>query len=576
VANLRPGEGEIAPARDRLEIVRERARTEAEREALLQSIVDYMERERAMTNRLAEQSALLELAPDPVFARDADRRITYWNEAAELTYGFSREEAIGRDPGDLLQTEYPIALEEIERQVDEHGIWQGDLVQTTKDGRRLTVAGRWGAMYDEDGHLAGLLEVNRDVTERLEKQGERERSRSQLERERMSARLVRSQRLESLGHLAGGIAHDFNNLLAVISGYSHVGLRRLGELRERIGEESFSRFENDLQQIAQAADRAAGLTHQLLAFARQDQVQTDVIDVNAAITEMLELLTRTLGSHIELDTDLDPEIYPVLIDPGQLGQILVNLAVNSRDAMPDGGSLTIQTDRAWFSEDQPLSHGLLPAGPYVRMRVNDSGVGMERDVAEHAFDPFFTTRPVGEGTGLGLATVYGIVSQAGGQVELYSEPGAGTTVTVLLPATEAPLSETAGTPSAPRPAGGGVVLVVEDEPALREVIARNLGDAGYTVLRAGGGEQALAIAADAAQPIDLLLTDVVMPGMLGPQLADELLRTRPAVKVVFMSGFAHPFVARNTESLQGPLLQKPFTEAEMLTRIAECLEPDAA
>lgn len=528
---------------------------------------------RSVTARLAERSALLELAPDAIFARDADRRITFWNRSAEELYGYSREEALGRRPAELLRTDYPLPLDEIERHVEEEGIWEGDLVQVARDGRRLTVASRWGAVYGEDGRLVSLLEINRDITERLQRSAEAESDRAQQERERMSARLVRSQRLESLGHLAGGIAHDFNNLLAVIGGYASVARRRLERAPDRLSADLRRALDDDLVQIGDATERAASLTRQLLAFARQESVRAEVIDLNAAVTDMLELLRRTLGPHIELRARLEAGCR-VRMDPGQLGQILVNLTVNSRAAMPTGGRLTIDTSPAVFDAEQPLSHGVLSPGTYMRLRVGDSGVGMDREVVERAFDPFFTTKPVGEGTGLGLATVYGIVTQAGGQVEIYSEPGRGTTVTILLPAaTDATTPATESPrPAPPTAAVPATVLIVEDEPALRRVIAATVRDAGYTVLSASGSAEALELAGRHGTDIDLLLTDVVMPGMLGQQLARELGREHPGLKVVFMSGFAQPFIGdARGERLEDPLLQKPFTEAELLNRLADSL-----
>ena len=552
-----------------------RAAAEAEREELLQKIVAYVDRERAMTTRLVERSALLELAPDPIFARDAQRRITYWNRAAEQVYGFTAAEAMERHPGDLLGTVYPIPLEEIERHVKETGFWEGDLVQTTKDGRRVTVASRWGAVFDDSGDLVTLLEVNRDMTERLEAQAARELAQTQAERERLSARLVRAQRLESLGQLAGGVAHDFNNLLAVISGYATMAARRAARLQAGGAGPAAEELGNDLAQITMAAKRAAKLTHQLLAFARQDAVQAEVIDVNATISEMLQLLTRTLGSHVELATELAPGLPGVRIDGGQLGQVLVNLAVNSRDAMTGGGRLAIETSLAVLTAERPLSHGVLPPGSYVRIRVNDTGAGMSREVVERAFDPFFTTRDAGQGTGLGLATVYGIVTQVHGQAEIYSEPGQGTTVAIMLPATTDPVTAPAADRApAGEPPQTATVLIVEDEPALRALTATFVAEAGYDALVAGGGEEALALAASTEGPIDLLLTDVVMPGMLGQELAERLLAGRPTVKVLFISGFARPFLPDPGRSLPGMFLQKPFSDAELAAAIETCLHED--
>jgi PAS domain S-box-containing protein len=558
---------------DRRQTAEDRAQADGDREALLGEIVEDLARERALMSQLAERSALLELAPDPIFARDADRRITFWNTAAQRACGFTSQEAIGARPQDLLRTEYPLPLEEIERLVTDSGIWEGDLIQTAKNGRRFTVASRWGAVQDRDGNLTGLVEINRDITERLEVQAEREHSEAQHERERLSDRLVRAQRLESLGELAGGIAHDFNNLLAVILGYSDVMVRRLATSRCRLLDEDFVLLSDGVTQITQASRRAAALTHQLLSFAQQDAVRAAVIDVNATITDTLQLLTRTLGTHIEVSASLDPELDRVRIDAGQFGQILVNLAVNSRDAMPNGGHLSITTRRVALDDARPPSEGVLAAGRYVRLDVTDTGAGMSRDVIDRAFDPFFTTKPVGEGTGLGLAGVYGIATRAGGQVELVSEPGQGTTITILLPGTDAPLTgeDTPAVVLLAPPPGACTVLIVEDEPALRKITVRLLADAGYTVIAATDSTDALALAHATDQPIDLLLTDVVMPGLPGPQLAEQLLRSRPSLKVLFMSGFARRTLERADRPLPGAIMQKPFTGPELLTSINQLL-----
>jgi PAS domain S-box-containing protein len=554
---------------------RRRAEQERERQQLLETLTQYVERERASTERLVAQTVLLELAPDPIFVRDAQRRITYWNEAAERTYGYPRDEALGRRPIDLLKTVYPIPLAEIEHQVTELGSWEGDLYQTTKDGRVLTVEGRWAALYGPHGELAGLLELNRDITERLAMQARESARRAEEERERMSQRLVRAQRLESLGQLAGGVAHDFNNVLAVIVGYAgslSKRLERLTDTADPVDPVELSGMRTQAEQIGDAAQRAARLTHQLLAFARQDTVQVALLDVNETISGMLHLLERTLGPHIELVTALGPGLGHVHIDSGQLAQLLVNLAVNSREAMPDGGQLTVRTEETRFEEERTLTHGEVPAGPYVRIAVHDTGTGMTRDVVEHAFDPFFTTRPVGEGTGLGLATVYGIATRAGGQAEIYSEPGEGTTITILLPSHEAAGEPASAAAPGPRASRAATILVVDDEPALLRLTATNLRDAGYDVIAAGGGEAALEAAAQPGREIDLVLTDVMMPGLLGQHLAQRLDELLPGIPLVYMSGFPKPSPAADGRQLDGALLLKPFSEDDLLRTVAHALD----
>ncbi len=526
----------------------------------------------ARSRELAAHTALLDLAADAIFARDGERLITFWNRGAQATYGFSREEALGVTPGELLRTEYPIALEEIERRVAETGSWEGDLVQHTKDDRRVVVESRWAAQRDEAGALVGLLEVNRDITERMAAAREREQLQAQAERERLQNQLHEAQRLESLGQLAGGIAHDFNNLLAVIINYAafvNDDLERAADTEEGRGA-----LREDIAQITTAAERAANLTHQLLTFARREVVQPEVVDVNDVVGAVEQLLHRTLGEHVELHSSLAHGLHPVLVDPGQLEQILVNLAVNARDAMPDGGELRIDTSNVDVDETYAAARLDLTPGPYVRLRVSDTGTGMSSATLKRAFDPFFTTKPPGQGTGLGLATVYGIVQQAGGRAQIYSEPGVGTTFTVLLPATDRPLNAGEETDAElPLRNGEETILLVEDEQALREVVERILTRAGYRVIVASNGPAALEAADAHEQAIDLLLSDVVMPQMPGPQVAQRLLQSRPDVRVMFMSGFAQPILDAGGHLEAGVMLiEKPFSGHALLAKVAQILE----
>ncbi|HTW41854.1 MAG TPA: PAS domain S-box protein [Solirubrobacteraceae bacterium] len=637
-----------------------------------------------------ELAAMVELARDAIFARDAQRRITFWNRGAQEIYGYSQDEALGRRPQDLLRTDYPLELAEIERRVGDAGTWEGQLVQYTRGGERLVVASTWAAQYDEEGELAGLLEVNRDITTALARQAamlelapdafvginrdglmvlvnhqtevlfgydrgellgehvemlvperfraahegsragyfadprtrpmgaglelfgrkcdgsefpaeislssvqtdegvlalaavrdtservaanrDRERLRAEAEREKLRNQVHQAQRLESLGQLAGGIAHDFNNLLAVIINYAAFVADDLQAAVAVDGDERWTGTREDIKQIRLASERAAQLTHQLLAFARREVVQPVVVDVNRVVEDVEQLLRRTLGEHIDLRSSLAGDLHPVLIDPGQVEQILVNLAVNARDAMPDGGVLSIDTANVEVDGQYASSRAELRAGPHVRLRVSDTGVGMSTDVLEQAFDPFFTTKPAGQGTGLGLATVYGIVKQAGGYAQVYSEQGVGTTFTALLPATDRPPEQLDAAPGGERRMGGETVLLVEDEQALREVTRRILVGRGYRVIAAANGPEALAVAAEHGGQIDLLLTDVIMPQMPGPQLAKRICELRPSLQVVFMSGFAQP-ILDSTELLEDgvQLIEKPFSAPELLAKLAEVL-----
>jgi PAS domain S-box-containing protein len=412
--------------------------------------------------------------------------------------------------------------------------------------------------------------------ERLKVEVGTERLEAEVERERLLNELDHARRLESLGELAGGIAHDFNNLLAVIINYAAFVAEDVAVAAPVADEEKRHATRADVEQISLAAQRAAHLTHQLLAFARREVVQPEVVAVNAVVTNVEQLLKSTLGEHIELRSELAPGLQSVLIDPGRLEQILVNLAVNARDAMPDGGTLTIDTANVDVDEDYTAHRAKLSHGPYVRLRVSDNGKGMTREVAERAFDPFFTTKPSGQGTGLGLATVYGIVQQAGGRVQLYSEPGMGTTASVLFPATEDTALLTAQQSGPAQLGGEATILLVEDEDALREVVRRILAGAGYRVITAANGEEALAAAAEQSEQIDLLLTDVVMPQMHGPDLAEQIKRVRPSIKVMFMSGFAQPILDSGGRLDTGvTLVEKPFSGPTLLAKVSQVLKRGA-
>lgn len=522
--------------------------------------------------RVADSSfvGLLEGAPDAMVCVDPRGRIVLVNAQTERLFGYRRDELVGQ-PVEILIPQ----MEREAHRAHRDRYMADPRLRTMGSGMELSALRRDGSTFPAEISLSaadaddGLLIIAavRDVTERLELRAERERLRSQAERDKLERLLQQSQRLESLGQLAGGVAHDFNNLLAVISNYAAFVA---DEVAKDNGQADLRSVRADVAQIQQAAGRAAELTHQLLAFARRDIVQPRPLDLNEVITRVEQLLIRTLGEHVILKTDLAPELAVVLADPGQIEQVLVNLAVNARDAMPSGGTLMVQTSLA----DVDLSHAAsrigLPPGSYVCLKVSDTGVGMPREVIDHAFEPFFTTKPKGQGTGLGLATVYGIVTQAGGYVQIYSEPGLGTTITVLLPATGQDL--VAEPPPEQEPAGGAgeTVLIIEDEPAMREVTRRMLSRSGYHVITAGSGPEAIEIAASYTGDIDMLLTDVVMPRMLGKEAAEQIRALRPGVRVLFMSGYAQGVLDSQGVVEAGiNLIQKPFSEAQLLATLGQ-------
>jgi len=385
-------------------------------------------------------------------------------------------------------------------------------------------------------------------------------------------RLAQAQRLESLGQLAGGVAHDFNNLLAVILNYAEFAAEELAAATESDWAGRCESAHDDLEQISRAGERAASLTRQLLAFARREVVQPQVLDLDTVVTAVEEMLRRTLGEHVELTISLAGGLHPVLADPGRLEQVLVNLAVNARDAMPGGGMLTIDTSNITVDADSIAGGSESPLGQQVRLRVSDTGTGMPPEVVAHAFEPFFTTKADDGGTGLGLATVYGILTQADGHIRIYSEPGGGTTFSITLPATTLAASPAASEVTYQRTPSGETVLVVEDEAALREVTRRILARNGYQVITAASGPEALEIARNYQGEIHLLVTDVVMPHMLGKEVAEQVLLIKPGTEVLYMSGYARPVLASQGRLEPGvALVEKPFSEADLLAKAGQVL-----
>ena len=489
---------------------------------------------------------LLQAAPDAILVLDGDL-IVLANDRAGQMYGWPAHELVGQSVDILLTAESHAIRPERRRLVEQEPPGSIGRIVTTarrRDGTEFPVESSTTLVDTAQGRLA--VAVVRDITERLRTEQEKDRLRAE-------AHAHRSQRLESLGQLAGGIAHDFNNMLGVILNYAGFVIEEAES-----PEPSAAMIISDAKQVIRAGKRGTELTHQLLAFARREVVRPQPADLNALIAASRELLARTLGEHIELIVRPESDLPTVVCDPGQIEQMLLNLALNARDAMPDGGTLVIDTS---IFDD------------LVRLRVSDSGRGMSTEVAERAFDPFYTTKCSAEGSGLGLATVYGIVTQAGGEVTLTSEVGLGTTVTALLPAGAAPGA--VGEPAEPATLGGQgeTLLVVEDEDALRDVAGRILTGAGYRVLSAECGPRALEVAAEHDGDIHLLVSDVVMPGMLGKELAERLVEARPGTPVLFMSGYAHPVLASQGTLDPGvALLEKPFTAGDLLTAVRRRLD----
>jgi PAS domain S-box-containing protein len=504
--------------------------------------------EERVRERTAELEAVIETSPLAISAIDPRGNIVMWNRAAEKTFGYTRDEMVGKPyrPADAEdQRRYSEAMAQVNAGVPVVGY---EIRGRRKDGTLLDVSIYSAPMRGANGQKLGVLAVIADLTEQ----------------KRLQDRLRQSQKMEAVGKLAGGIAHDFNNLLTAITGYTDLLYLRLpGDIGKR-----------ELSEIRKASDRAASLTRQLLAFSRQQVLQPKIINVNDVVGNLSAMLTRLIGEDIELIASLGERIGPVKADPFQLEQVLMNLAVNARDAMPRGGKLTIETANVTLDRHYTQGHPDVKPGEYVMIAVSDTGTGMDSETRARIFEPFFTTKEMGKGTGLGLSTVYGIVKQSQGHMWVYSEPGQGATFKVYLPHHLDP-EEVQPAPPPPRvvPRGWETILAVEDEESLLNLVAEILGDAGYSVIAAHGPKEALRLMADHREPIHLLLTDVVMPGMSGRALADEVVGKRPGIRVLYMSGYTDNAIVHHGVLDAGvTYIQKPFTPDALIKMVREVLD----
>jgi two-component system cell cycle sensor histidine kinase/response regulator CckA len=503
---------------------------------------------------LAEQlAAIVESSTDAIIGTSLDGTITSWNTGAERTFGYPAAEIIGR-PSSLLIP--PVAatvlvpiLERVRRgERVEH--FEADRLH--KDGSIIQLSSTISPIRDVTGAVVGLSTVGRDMTGH---------NRAEAERRTMEHQLHQAERLQSLGQLAGGIAHDFNNLLAAIMNYA-------GFVAEQTSDRPAVRA--DAEQIQAAAERAARLTRQLLIFSRRQETTPETLDLNAIVADIRNLLSRSIGAHIELTVILAPYLPPIEADRGQIEQVLLNLAVNARDAMPHGGTLTIATSPVDLDASYTASHPGTAPGRFARLTVADTGTGMSEDVAAHLFEPFFTTKPQDKGTGLGLSTVYGIVIQSGGGISIDTVEGSGTTFRLCFPAGANAMAAAPG-PASRVPGHGELILVVDDEPAVLEVTGRILRQNGYSTLQAATYEQALSLAA--THDLELLLTDSVMPRMSGQALAERITATRPGLPVVYMSGYSETSGPQGAGRPGAGRIQKPFNSRTLLQTIHTALRP---
>jgi signal transduction histidine kinase/ActR/RegA family two-component response regulator len=428
--------------------------------------------------------------------------------------------------------------------------WRGQLVNERKNGTHYTEEASISPVRDAGGVITSYVAVKRDITQELDLQGQ----------------LLHAQKMEGIGRLAGGVAHDFNNLLSVILSYTEFAVDVLPD-----GDP----LKDDLLEVKKAGEYAVLLTRQLLAFSRKQILQPVPLDMNQFLVEMEKLLRRIIGEDIDIARNLAPDLGLVKADLSQLEQVMMNLAVNARDAMPQGGKLIIETANAELDEEHAARHAGVAPGPYVMLAVTDSGVGMDEQTMARLFEPFFTTKALGRGTGLGLSTVYGIVTQSGGSILVHSEVGRGTTFKIYLPRELSGKATATKSRRLDRVTGTETVLVVEDEDALRTVTRRILETAGYTVLTAANGDEALGVSARYAGHIHLLLSDVVMPGMNGGALARELEKTRQNLKVLYMSGYTDNSIVHHGVLNAGThFLGKPFSTATLTQKLREVLDDE--
>jgi len=512
--------------------------------------------EAALRESEARFRSLVEAAPEGIFVQ-SQGRFVYVNPAMLRLFGASRvEDLLGMEIMERIAPECREAVREriqLQRETGKPAPLM-DQEYLRLDGSQVPVE-TTAVPVRYQGRDAHLVFV-RDITER--KQTEREKA-------KLEAQLAQAQKMESVGRLAGGVAHDFNNLLTVINLYSDMALRSL---------EPDNPLRQDLEEIRRAGDRAAQLTRQLLIFSRRQPLEMRTLNLNEVLQGLAKMLPRLLGEDILLQMKLAPDLGYIHADPGQIEQVVVNLAVNARDAMSEGGQLTLETVNTTLDKLFLRLHSGVEEGEYIMLAVSDTGVGMTEEVKAHLFEPFFTTKGPGKGTGLGLATVYGIVKQHRGHIWVYSEPGLGSTFKVYLPRVEAgPAATSRSEEATALPRGSETVLVVEDEPAVRSVAVRVLSGLGYQVLEASSGLDALQVAATWGQMIHLLLTDVIMPEMNGKALAEQLTALYPALKVLFISGYTDETISRRGVLEEGvAFLQKPFTPSRLAHKVREVLD----
>lgn len=533
---------------------------------LSQAVVHALEEKRIRQERQNAEQALKEsevryrtlvhTVPDLIYVVDLNGNITYASPSAIKYYGYTAShQMLGHKVAEWIHPDhhakFKTAMDVLK---------SGDVLMNqeyalfSKEGKTFFGEVSASCMRDDQGHPVGIVAVVRDISDR---------KRAEEERSMLQAQLLQAQKMESIGRLAGGVAHDFNNMLSVILGYTELIQTQLSPEDQVV---------NDVIQIERAGRRAKDITQQLLAFSRKQIIEPALLNLNDIIRTTQKGLVRLIGEDVDLVFHPDPNLNKIKFDHSQLDQILINLAVNARDAMPRGGRLTIETTNTQVNEGFNPDHLGLAPGNFVLLSVSDTGVGMDKETLAHAFEPFFTTKAVGKGTGLGLATVYGIVNQGGGHIKAFSEPGKGSTFRIYFPAAteeELPDSESRGLSIAP---GSGTVLVVEDDVMVRDMAVAMLKASGYRVVAAATPMKALKYCQE-NQPFDLLITDVVMPEMSGAELRDKVLKIKPGIKVLFISGYPGDVIAHHGVLDEGiNFIRKPFSMSDLAMAVQNAIQ----
>ncbi|MBN1936315.1 MAG: response regulator [Anaerolineae bacterium] len=504
---------------------------------------------RQRTRDMERLTTAIEQVAETVVVTDIEGNIVYVNPAFERITGYSCAEVIGQNPRILKSGRQNLAFyQELWSTICAGQAWSGHIINKKKDGTLYTEEVTISPVKDENSAIVNYMAVKRDVTHEL-----------QLEEQYYQA-----QKMQALGQLTAGVAHDFNNLLTAINGFTELAQYELAADHP---------LQDSLGMILYAGQRAAKLIGQLMAFSRKQVMEPQVLNLNVVVAEMDKMLQRILGEHIILKTKLASDLELVKADPIQLEQVIVNLAVNARDAMPHGGYLTVETVNITLDQSYAANHLEVIPGEYILLTISDNGVGMSEEVKAHIFEPFFTTKEMGKGTGLGLATVFGIVKQSGGHITVYSEPGLGTTFKTYLPAVQSPAASLLAPQTQPvAHYGTGIILLVEDDEPVRSLTRYALQAQGYTILETCSGSEALSLARQQQREIDLLLTDVVMPQMSGRQLAEQIKALYPRIKVLFMSGYTNDTVVQHgllTAEIE--FLPKPFSLNTLVSKVREVL-----